>query len=367
MTPGPGGAASRIRVLVVDDSLVVRRLVTDALDSDPQIEVVGRGAERPGRAAEDRRAPARRGHDGHRDAGDERHRGGPRGATHRAAAARRDVLHAHRARRGRHARRARRRRQRLRHQAVERRQLRRQPAERPRAAHPEAQGAHGRPSRGWSRHVRTRRDPRSGSPGHGGRPVTPSSPSDAPPAVRTRSRPSCRRFRPIFRCRSSWSSTCPRCSPASWPQRLDGQCKAGRRRGHAWGAARARARAHRARRIPPRGPPVRDQRRGAAHRGPSGELLPPRGRRPVPFGRPPSTASGCWRRSSPGWAATARGAPGSSAPPVATCSSRTTPRASCGGCRAPSPRAGQADRILPLPQIGPRALRGAHAGRTRWR
>ncbi|MCL3860891.1 chemotaxis response regulator protein-glutamate methylesterase [Actinotalea sp. K2] len=32
---------SRIRVLVVDDSVVVRRLVTDALSSDPAIEVVG--------------------------------------------------------------------------------------------------------------------------------------------------------------------------------------------------------------------------------------------------------------------------------------------------------------------------------------
>ena len=31
----------RIRVLVVDDSVVIRRLVTDALASDPQIEVVG--------------------------------------------------------------------------------------------------------------------------------------------------------------------------------------------------------------------------------------------------------------------------------------------------------------------------------------
>ena len=30
-----------IRVLVVDDSVVVRRLVTEVLDSDPQIEVVG--------------------------------------------------------------------------------------------------------------------------------------------------------------------------------------------------------------------------------------------------------------------------------------------------------------------------------------
>jgi two-component system chemotaxis response regulator CheB len=37
----PGGSGRRIRVLVVDDSVVIRRLVTDALASDPQIEVVG--------------------------------------------------------------------------------------------------------------------------------------------------------------------------------------------------------------------------------------------------------------------------------------------------------------------------------------
>jgi two-component system chemotaxis response regulator CheB len=47
MTPGveqPPGAAARsrrVRVLVVDDSIVIRRLVKDALASDPQIEVVG--------------------------------------------------------------------------------------------------------------------------------------------------------------------------------------------------------------------------------------------------------------------------------------------------------------------------------------
>ena len=34
-------ANDRIRVLVVDDSVVIRRLVTDILDADPQVEVVG--------------------------------------------------------------------------------------------------------------------------------------------------------------------------------------------------------------------------------------------------------------------------------------------------------------------------------------
>lgn len=38
------GNVSRIRVLVVDDSVVVRRLVTDILSSDPRIEVVGTAA-----------------------------------------------------------------------------------------------------------------------------------------------------------------------------------------------------------------------------------------------------------------------------------------------------------------------------------
>ena len=34
----------RIRVLVVDDSVVVRRLVSDALAADPAVEVVGTAA-----------------------------------------------------------------------------------------------------------------------------------------------------------------------------------------------------------------------------------------------------------------------------------------------------------------------------------
>ena len=33
--------ANRIRVLVVDDSAVVRKLISDALAADPEIEVVG--------------------------------------------------------------------------------------------------------------------------------------------------------------------------------------------------------------------------------------------------------------------------------------------------------------------------------------
>ena len=35
---------SKIRVLIVDDSVVVRRIVTDALAADPELEVVGTAA-----------------------------------------------------------------------------------------------------------------------------------------------------------------------------------------------------------------------------------------------------------------------------------------------------------------------------------
>jgi two-component system, chemotaxis family, protein-glutamate methylesterase/glutaminase len=41
MNGRPPGVGDRIRVLVVDDSVVIRRLVTDVLDADPQVEVVG--------------------------------------------------------------------------------------------------------------------------------------------------------------------------------------------------------------------------------------------------------------------------------------------------------------------------------------
>ena len=35
------GPARKIRVLIVDDSAVIRKLVTEALTADPQIEVIG--------------------------------------------------------------------------------------------------------------------------------------------------------------------------------------------------------------------------------------------------------------------------------------------------------------------------------------
>lgn len=43
-TPPPKATSGKIRVLVVDDSVVVRRLVTQALEQDPIVEVVGAAA-----------------------------------------------------------------------------------------------------------------------------------------------------------------------------------------------------------------------------------------------------------------------------------------------------------------------------------
>ena len=34
----------KIRILIVDDAVVVRRMLTDILDSDPELEVVGTAA-----------------------------------------------------------------------------------------------------------------------------------------------------------------------------------------------------------------------------------------------------------------------------------------------------------------------------------
>ena len=60
----------RIRVLVVDDSVVIRRLVTQALEEDAEIEVVGAAAN--GSIALQRipQLQSRRPHARHRDAGD---------------------------------------------------------------------------------------------------------------------------------------------------------------------------------------------------------------------------------------------------------------------------------------------------------
>ena len=76
-----------IRVMVVDDSVVVRKIVTDVLSADPDIEVVGTAVNGKVAARQARPAQARPGHDGHRDAGDERHRGGARHPRRRTGAA----------------------------------------------------------------------------------------------------------------------------------------------------------------------------------------------------------------------------------------------------------------------------------------
>ncbi len=115
---------TRIRVLVVDDSVVIRKIVSDLLAEDPDIEVDRHRRQRSCGRPEDRAAQARPGDHGHRDAGDERHRGGPRAPRAGHADADHHVQHAHRAGRRRHPRRACRRCLRLRPEARQRRQRR---------------------------------------------------------------------------------------------------------------------------------------------------------------------------------------------------------------------------------------------------
>ena len=88
-----------ISVLVVDDSVVVRRLIVDALGGDPDIKVVGTAANGLlAQAKIDQLKPDVVTH-GHRDAGDGRHRGGPGAAQAAPAAAGDHVQHADRRRR----------------------------------------------------------------------------------------------------------------------------------------------------------------------------------------------------------------------------------------------------------------------------
>ena len=61
-------------ILVVDDSFIMRTIIKDIVESDPELESRGLCGERQGRAAEDARAQARRPHPRPRDAGDVRHR-----------------------------------------------------------------------------------------------------------------------------------------------------------------------------------------------------------------------------------------------------------------------------------------------------
>ena len=61
-----------IRILIVDDSVVIRRLLSDTLSGDPALEVVGCGQRRANRSGEDSAAQARPDYARHRDAGDGR-------------------------------------------------------------------------------------------------------------------------------------------------------------------------------------------------------------------------------------------------------------------------------------------------------
>ena len=66
-----------IRVLLVDDQELFREGVAVIVDAQDGMEVVGHGGRRPRGGAAGRRARARRGADGHPDAGDGRRRGDP--------------------------------------------------------------------------------------------------------------------------------------------------------------------------------------------------------------------------------------------------------------------------------------------------
>ena len=185
-----------IRVMVVDDSVVVRKIVTDVLSADPDIEVVGTAVNGKIAVAKLDAAQARPGHHGHRDAGDERHRGGARHPRGQAAGAQprpdHHVQHADRARRLGDPRRAVGRRQRLRHQAGQRRQRRPVDGERPRAADPEDQGAHRPPGHPGPGPRRRSRRPRRGRPRRAPAPArSPPSWSSAPPPAAPRRWPAC--------------------------------------------------------------------------------------------------------------------------------------------------------------------------------
>ena len=162
-----------IRVMVVDDSVVVRKIVTDVLSADPDIEVVGTAVNgkiavakleqlKPDLVTMDIEMPEMNGIEAVRAI---------RAGTAAGAQPRPDhhVQHADRARRLRDPGRAVRRRQRLRHQAGQRRQRRPVDGERPRAADPEDQGAHRAPGHASARPApplrSRRRAPRRRAPG----------------------------------------------------------------------------------------------------------------------------------------------------------------------------------------------------------
>ena len=77
----------KIRVLVVDDAVVFRRLLADELSRDPALDVVGTAAERPHRPGQDDPGKSGPGHPRRRDAGDGRPGHAGRAAKDLSAAA----------------------------------------------------------------------------------------------------------------------------------------------------------------------------------------------------------------------------------------------------------------------------------------
>ena len=65
----PEGGRAKVRVLIVDDSALMRRLLSDMLGSSPEIEVVGMARDGREAVAQAAQAAAGRDHARRRDAG----------------------------------------------------------------------------------------------------------------------------------------------------------------------------------------------------------------------------------------------------------------------------------------------------------